>query len=214
MDKLKDLTDNQKKIGMAAAGVAIIAAGMYFMSKSKTSASAADTARGEEIEISGVKIRSINGKYTVDVTSAPAVVKKIAEIKKQFPDNCMAQAFDESYYNNLNDDQKIRLLTCCLSGVANPDSCMGCYAMNPKDYDEFSNFFKKALEQYHRVDLSVKKHVNNWSLEGVKGLPADGILDLTKLGLPALSMRVRTGRNLNKYPLPGAMTKEDRINME
>ena len=27
-------------------------------------------------------------------------------------------------------------------------------------------------------------------------------------------MRVRTGRNLNKYPLPGAMTKEDRINME
>ena len=27
-------------------------------------------------------------------------------------------------------------------------------------------------------------------------------------------MRVRTGRNLNKYPLPGAMTKEDRINIE
>lgn len=27
-------------------------------------------------------------------------------------------------------------------------------------------------------------------------------------------MRVRTGRNLNKYPLPGAMTKEDRCNME
>lgn len=27
-------------------------------------------------------------------------------------------------------------------------------------------------------------------------------------------MRVRTGRNLKKYPLPAAMTKEDRINME
>ena len=27
-------------------------------------------------------------------------------------------------------------------------------------------------------------------------------------------MRVRTGRNLNKYPLPGAMTLNDRINME
>lgn len=27
-------------------------------------------------------------------------------------------------------------------------------------------------------------------------------------------MRVRTGRNLNKYPLPGAMTQEDRVNME
>jgi len=27
-------------------------------------------------------------------------------------------------------------------------------------------------------------------------------------------MRVRTGRNLKKYPLPGSMTKDDRINME
>lgn len=27
-------------------------------------------------------------------------------------------------------------------------------------------------------------------------------------------MRVRTGRNLNKYPLPGSMSKSDRINME
>ena len=35
---------------------------------------------------------------------------------------------------------------------------MGCYAMNPKDYDEFSPFFKKALSQYHKVDLNVKKH--------------------------------------------------------
>jgi len=62
--------------------------------------------------------------------------------------------------------------------------------------------------------LDTTKHVNNWSLEGVDGLPEDGILDFAKLGLPAVSMRVRTGRNLNKYPLPGAMTKEERINME
>lgn len=27
-------------------------------------------------------------------------------------------------------------------------------------------------------------------------------------------MRVRTGRNLNKYPLPGSMSKSDRINLE
>jgi len=56
--------------------------------------------------------------------------------------------------------------------------------------------------------LNTTKHVNNWSLEGVEGLPEDGILDFSKLGLEAVSMRVRTGRNLNKYPLPGAMTKE------
>jgi hypothetical protein len=159
-------------------------------------------------------ITTVNGKLVVTAKSAPTCVKKILDIKSKFPDNCMAQAFDEDYYNSLNDDQKIRLLTCCLSGVANPDSCMGCYAMNPKDYDEFSPFFKKALAQYHKVDLSVKSHKNNWSLQGVEGLPESGVLDLSELGLPELSMRVRTGRNLNKYPLPGAMTKEDRINME
>merc|ERR1712195_143865 len=159
-------------------------------------------------------IKSVNGRQVVDLESAPTVVAKIMEIKAAQPDNCMAQAFDKAHYDTLNDDQKIRLLTCCLSGVANPDSCMGCYAMNPKDYDEFSPFFKAALQQYHKVDLKVNKHVNNWSLVGVAGLPEDGILDLKKLGLPELSQRVRTGRNLNKYPLPGAMTKEDRINME
>jgi len=126
----------------------------------------------------------------------------------------MAQAFDEEYYKTLNEEQQIRLLTCCLSGVKNPDSCMGCYAMNPKDYDEFSGFFKKALAQYHKVDLATTKHTNSWSLAGAEGLPDDGKLDLNALGLPDLSMRVRTGRNLNSYPLPGAMSKDDRVNME
>lgn len=126
----------------------------------------------------------------------------------------MAQAFDETYFNGLNDDQKVRLLNCCKSGIVNEDSCMGCYALNPADYDEFKPFFGKALELYHKVDLNTTKHVNNWSLEGVEGLPASGVLDLAEIGLPALSMRVRTGRNLKKYPLPGAMTEEDRKNME
>ena len=170
----------------------------------------------EKEEAAKFDIKTVNGKYIVDAESAPAIVARIMKIKKaaKFADNCMAQAFDESYYNSLNQDQKIRLLTCCLSGVANPDSCMGCYAMNPNDYDEFSTFFRRALELYHKVDLNKTKHVNNWSFKGVEGLPEDGKLDLSKLGLPALSMRVRTGRNLKKYPLPGAMTKEDRINME
>lgn len=58
---------------------------------------------------------------------------------------------------------------------------MGCYANQPKDYDELSKFFNKALELYHKVDLSTKKHVNNWSLDGIEGLPDGGCLDLGKL---------------------------------
>jgi hypothetical protein len=126
----------------------------------------------------------------------------------------MAQALERSYVQSLTEDQQVRLLTCCLSGIKNPDSCMGCYAMNPQDYDEFRPFFSKALSQYHKVDLNTTKHTNNWSLSGVEGLPEDGVLDFSKLGLGPVSMRVRTGRNLNKYPLPGAMTQQDRVNME
>ena len=37
---------------------------------------------------------------------------------------------------------------------------------------------------------------------------------MTKLGLDELSMRVRVGRNLAKFNLPGAMDKEERIKFE
>lgn len=48
----------------------------------------------------------------------------------------------------------------------------------------------------------------------MQGLPAGGVLDLSALGLPELSMRVRVGRNLKAFPLPGAMSKTERCNME
>jgi creatine kinase len=143
-----------------------------------------------------------------------AILAKIHEIKKSHPDNIAMACFEQEYYDSLDDEKKARFLRCLASGYENADSGMGCYACYVDDYEVFKPFFTKALESYHKVDLSKKKHVNNWSLEGVEGLPADGKLDLTKLGLPPLSMRVRTGRNLSKFPLPGAMTQEDRVNME
>ena len=99
------------------------------------------------------------------------------------------------------------------SGVGNPDSSMGCYAMAPNDYTKYNEFFAAVVADYHRVKKGTK-HVNDWSLQGVEGLPADGVLDIKKLGLPELSMRVRVGRNLADFPLPGNMTREDRVNME
>jgi len=90
---------------------------------------------------------------------------------------------------------------------------MGCYAMQPADYDKYKPFFSKVLADYHGVAEDAV-HKNDWSLEGVEGLPEDGNLDLSALGLPPLSMRVRVGRNLKEFPLPGAMSKDDRCNME
>lgn len=85
--------------------------------------------------------------------------------------------------------------------------------MQPADYDRFKPFFSKVLADYHNVGGDAT-HTNNWDLSGVEGLPEDGKLDLEALGLPALSMRVRVGRNLADFPLPGAMSRDDRVALE
>jgi len=139
---------------------------------------------------------------------------RIEDIKASNPDNIMAKVFDPSYFNSLEDDQKKRLLKCLKSGMDNPDSSMGCYANEVGDYDEFKPFFKRALEEYHKVNLTDKQHTNNWSLEGVEGLPEDGKLDLSTFGLGPLSMRVRVGRNLSKFPLPASMSRDQRVDLE
>ena len=97
-----------------------------------------------------------------------------------------------------------KLYQCAKTGIENPDSGLGCYAMEPADYDKFNFFFDKVCNDYHNNPAGDKVHETNWSLEGVEGLPADGVLDMRKLGLESpLSMRVRVGRNLTSFPLPG-----------
>jgi len=144
----------------------------------------------------------------------PILVAKIEAIQKQNPGNIGCASFDNNYFNTLNHDQQMRLLACMNSGIQNPDSEVGVYAMNPNDYDEFKPFFTSVLEKYHKVDLSATKHVNDWNLKGVSGIPADGKLDVSKFGLEPLSMRIRTARNLKKFPLAGNMDREDRCEME
>jgi len=161
---------------------------------------------------------SFNKKETDELKEAitgpyAEALSRIFLIKKLYPENRMAKHFDLAYFNTLGDAEKKGFLQCCRSGIENPDSGMGCYAMQPSDYDRFKPFFSKVLADYHKVPAD-RKHINDWSLKGVAGLPESGVLDLGALGLPALSMRVRVGRNLADFPLPGAMTQDDRVNME
>eukprot|EP01047_Picozoa_sp_COSAG01_P044542 COSAG01_NODE_4037_length_5412_cov_5.603614_2_plen_455_part_00 len=143
----------------------------------------------------------------------PAVEERIAALLAAHPDNICLSTFDPAYYAQLGDDHRKAFMRCLSSGIENPDSGMGCYACQPDDYDRFKPFFSKALAKYHKVAEDAK-HANEWSLEGVEGLPEGGVLDLAALGLPELSMRVRVGRNLRAFPLPGAMTQAQRCEME
>lgn len=149
-----------------------------------------------------------------DSATVANLVSQIVSIKQSNPDNIMARSFQESYCQTLTAEQQKRLLEICNSGIQNPESQLGAYAMNPNDYDEFKPFFQPVLETYHKVDLSVKKHKNDWNLKGIEGLPENGNLDIAKFGLGPSSMRIRTARNLKKFPLPGAMSQADRENME
>ena len=152
-------------------------------------------------------------KGTESLNAAENFPAHVAKLSVENPDNICLQVFDPEYYASLSDEDKAGLRLCMNSGVENVDSGMGCYACQPSDYDRFKPFFSKALAKYHKVAEDAK-HVNDWSLEGVEGLPEGGVLDIAALGLPELSMRVRVGRNLKEFPLPGAMTQEDRCNME
>jgi len=145
------------------------------------------------------------------VVSDPVTL--IESLKAEWPDNIGVQSFDPAYFATVREEHRARLLKCMNSGIENPDSEMGCYACQPSDYDDFKPFFSRALARHHKVPEDAR-HINDWSLEGVEGLPKDGILDIAELGLPALSMRVRVGRNLRDFPLPGAMTRDDRIRLE
>lgn len=96
---------------------------------------------------------------------------------------------------------------CVKTGLENPDSGLGCYAMTPDDYAKFGGFFDKVIRDYHGDESGDKKHVTDWNVDG-----AD--YDVKKLGQEELSMRVRVGRNLLGFNLPGEMNKEERIKFE
>lgn len=79
--------------------------------------------------------------------------------------------------------------------------------MAPDDYSKFGGFFDKVIRDYHGDESGDKKHITDWSVEG-----AD--YDVKKLGQDELSMRVRVGRNLLGFNLPGEMDKDERIKFE
>ena len=79
--------------------------------------------------------------------------------------------------------------------------------MTPDDYSKFAGFFDPLIRDYHGDETGSKKHETNWET-------ADADYDVTKLGQGEMSMRVRVGRNLVGFNLPGKMDKDERIKFE
>jgi len=138
------------------------------------------------------------------------VIEKIRSIGQANPENLMARHFDEEYFRGLDEPARARLEEVIRTGIENADSQMGAYAMNPDDYDLFAPMLDPMIRDFHAIPETheiAQKH--DWN---TGAYPSDlGSIDAR---LKDVSMRVRVARNLGSFPLPGAMSKEQRVALE
>lgn len=138
------------------------------------------------------------------------IVEQVDAIRHAHPGNLMARHFDVDYFCGLDAGEQGRLLKIFASGLENPDSAMGAYAMAPDDYDRFSQQLDPMIRDFHGIPVSrtiAQQH--DWDIDG-----SDGDLGAIDERLKEVSMRVRVARNVASFPLPGAMSKEQRVAFE
>lgn len=145
-----------------------------------------------------------------------SMLEKCKKVAEENPGNlAMKYACEEggAYAKSLSAEDRLDFFLCIKTGLENPTSGLGCYAMTPSDYTKYAPFFNKVLGDYHLGDPAKSKvHETDWDLSKVG---EEGIIDLRKLGLDKeLSMRVRVGRNLTGFNLPGKMDQAERIKFE
>ena len=131
-------------------------------------------------------------------------------LKKENPGNRCLKYLTKEYVESLDEKARDGLWACVKTGCYNPDSSLGCYAMRPSDYKTYAPFFDQVIRDYHDGKED-SKQTTDWDISKVGN---KGVLDVTKLGLDTLSMRVRVGRNLEQFNLPGAMERDERISFE
>jgi len=142
--------------------------------------------------------------------SVIGVKAQIAAIRATHPENLMARHFDGDYFDTLNRAKRDRLLRIVRSGLENPDSRMGAYAQFDADYKDFEPLLEPMIREYH--DIPRQREIaqgHDWSLMATRCHLED--IDPNLMGVSA---RVRVGRNLENFPLPGAMTKAQRLELE
>jgi creatine kinase len=87
---------------------------------------------------------------------------------------------------------------------------MGAYAMHPQDYDQFATILDPMIRDSHGIAADSEiSHQHDWDTAGA-ACDLGAIYDRLK----DVSMRVRVARNVATFPLPGAMSKEQRVAFE
>jgi len=125
-----------------------------------------------------------------------ALCDTMAALKRDWPENLAAWFAKMPVFN-----QK-RFFRVIKGAIDNPDCALGCFAMQPNDYETFSEFFDRVVLDLHDAHRGTI-HRASWNLGVAHGLPADGKLDVTRLGLRGpVPMRVHVCRNVVDFPPP------------
>ncbi|MCF6327320.1 MAG: hypothetical protein L3J21_08520 [Devosiaceae bacterium] len=138
------------------------------------------------------------------------IVGEIEKIKRIYPNNLMARFFNANNFSNLSEDDKYRLMRIINTGIKNPTSEMGAYAMYVDDYEKFSFQLDPMIRDFHNIPAEHPiSQTNDWDTTKAR-------CDLGEIdpSLKKTSMRVRVARNISSFPLPGAMDKSQRIDFE
>jgi hypothetical protein len=138
------------------------------------------------------------------------LIDKITAIKQSSPGNLMARHFDPEYFLSLDAPLRQRLKKIIATGIENPDSSMGAYAMSPDDYDTFAPMLDPIIRDAHDIPAGTQiAQTTDWDTSRA---PCDlGAIDPR---LAEVSMRVRVARNVLTFPLPGAMDQDQRVAFE
>ena len=76
-----------------------------------------------------------------------AVIAKATENLAAYPENrcCkyLLELNEAGKFNDMSPEDLSKLFLCAKTGLDNVESGLGCYAMGPKDYEDFDYFFGK-----------------------------------------------------------------------
>lgn len=112
----------------------------------------------------------------------------------------------EAQLGGLKTAHGVTLADLTSSGMKNPDSSIGVYAGDAESYTVFAPLLDPIIADYHGYDMS--GHTRDFNPANLSA----GNLD--PAGDRIISTRIRVGRNLAHYALPGAISQADRLKLE
>jgi hypothetical protein len=138
-----------------------------------------------------------------------AFVERLALAHMLHPGNLSARFVNHELIERLTPRQREMLRHSCQSGASELDSDIGCYLLRPGDLRELGAFFGPLIRDYHHAPAAAT-HVSGWNLSAAESQA----MDLSAIGLPPASMRVRVARNLEMFSLPASMDRAERVRFE